>query len=374
MVCPAPPHVEQGRGEGRRFDSGRGLVQFLLWSIAAWSSAAAWGAPDAADESVFPGDHWACRTPEQLGLSREKLDALRDLVGGRGCVVRHGYMAYAWGDQHKSADVASAMKPVISTLMLMAVQDKSIADVDEPLARFEPRLRALNGGKDASITWRHLASQTSGYGLAERPGEAWAYNDFALALYYDTLMDKVYRRPGTAVLRERIAGPLQFEDEVTFEAFGPNDRKGRLADSVRDFARFGLLWLRGGRWGEQQLLDGGLVKTALSTPVSSVLPRTRRKEAAMLPGQRSVGGTRDITPVGPGYYSFNWWTNGKDNQGRRLFVDAPPDAYVASGHGGPHVLCIVPSLDLIVSWNESGIDDHDASPATGGRSATWPPV
>ena len=44
------------------------------------------------------------------------------------------------------------------------------------------------GGKDASITWRHLASQTSGYGLGEAPGKAYAYNDSALALYYDTLM------------------------------------------------------------------------------------------------------------------------------------------------------------------------------------------
>jgi len=45
-------------------------------------------------------------------MSPEKLDALRDLVGGRGCVVRHGFMVYSWGDQSKSSDVASAMKPV----------------------------------------------------------------------------------------------------------------------------------------------------------------------------------------------------------------------------------------------------------------------
>ena len=82
----------------------------------------------------------------------------------------------------------------------------------------------------------------------------------------------------------------------------------------------------------------------------------------MLPGQRSIGGTRDITPVGPGYYTFNWWSNGKDRRGRRLFVEAPPDAYVASGHGGPHMLWVVPSLDLVVSWNDSPIEDHDASP------------
>ncbi|MCX6359367.1 MAG: hypothetical protein NT029_06170 [Armatimonadetes bacterium] len=63
----------------------------------------------AAGATVWPGMGWAWRSAEELGLSRAKLDALRDLVGGRGCVVRGGCMAYAWGDQSRSADVASAV-------------------------------------------------------------------------------------------------------------------------------------------------------------------------------------------------------------------------------------------------------------------------
>src|SRR6266850_193104 len=81
---------------------------------------------------VFPDETWKMRTPEEAGLAREKLDALRDLVGGRGCVVHHGYMVYSWGDQGKSGDVASAMKPVISTLLLMAVQEGKLKSVDDP--------------------------------------------------------------------------------------------------------------------------------------------------------------------------------------------------------------------------------------------------
>jgi len=45
-----------------------------------------------------------------------------------------------------------------------------------------------------------------------------------------------------------------------------------------------------------------------------------------------------------------------------LFFDAPPDTFVASGHGGMRALVIIPSLDLIACWNESVIDDHDKSP------------
>ena len=82
----------------------------------------------------------------------------------------------------------------------------------------------------------------------------------------------------------------------------------------------------------------------------------------MLPKQRTMGGGKNITPVGPGYYSFNWWLNTTNRTGERLFVAAPPDTYVASGHGGRSVLAIVPSLDLIACWNDSRIDDHDKSP------------
>jgi len=320
------------------------------------------GVSRAADQPAYPAADWEQRAPETVGLSADKLRALAELVGGRGCVVRHGYLVYTWGDPAQSGDIASAVKPVISTLLLLAVQQGKLKGVDARVADFEPRLRALNRGKDAGITWRQLASQTSGYGLAEAPGEAYAYNDFALALYYDTLTHQVFRQDGTRVLKEQLGDVLGFQDRYTFEAFGPGDRPGRLAISVRDLARFGLLYLRGGRWEDRQVLTPESVRTALSSSVPAGLPRTRGREADMLPGQRSLGGGKDQTPVGPGYYSFNWWLNRTDKGGRRLAVDAPPDAFVASGHGGQRALWVVPSLDLVVAWNDAKIDDHDASP------------
>ncbi len=310
----------------------------------------------------FPADHWETRTPEQAGLSEEKLRQFRDLVGGRGCVVRHGYMVFSWGDQSKSSDVASAFKPLLSTLLLFAIQDGKLAGVDEPVARFEPGLKSLNGGKDGAMTWRHLASQTSGYGWSEPPGQAYAYNDYALALYYDTLTGKVFGTNGTEILRTRLAEPLQFEDRYTFNAFGPNGRQGRLALSVRDFARFGLLYLRQGRWRDQQLLRPEFAQMVLSSPISPETPLTAGHDADMLPNQRSIGGTKNITRVGPGYYSFNWWLNRTNGLGQRLFVDAPPDTIVASGHGGIRALVLIPGLDLIAAWNDSAIEDHDKSP------------
>ena len=307
---------------------------------------------------IVPGAAWEERRPEAAGLSRAKLEALRDHVGGRGCVVRGGTLVYSWGDVTRSSDVASAVKPVISTLLMMAVQEGKLESVDARVSAVEPRLT----GKNEGITWRQLASQTSGYGLAEAPGAAYSYNDFALALYYDSLTALVLRESGTEALRRRLGSVLGFQDPVSFEAFGPKDRPGRLAISPRDFARFGLLVLRGGKWGDRQVVDPGLTYLSISAPIRAETPRTAGKDGEMIPGQRSLGGTRNITPVGPGYYSFNWWLNGTDDQGRQLFVDGPPDLTAALGHGGRRALWIFPSLDLVVSWNDSPIDDHDRSP------------
>lgn len=333
----------------------------LLAVVAALPVAPGAACTDDAPRPVYPAAEWEKRAPDQLGLSAEKLKALAQLAGGNGCVVRHGYLAFSWGNPASSEDIASAVKPVISTLLLLAVQNRKLASVDAKVSDFEPGLLKLNRGKDAGITWRQLASQTSGYGLGESPGKAYAYNDYAIALYYDTLTRQVYKQDGTGILKEQLGSVLGFEDKYTFEAFGPNNRPGRLAISVRDLARFGLLYLRGGQWNGKQVLKPEMARLALASPIPASLPRTAGKDAEMLPKQRSLGGGKHQTPVGPGVYSFNWWVNRTDMDGNRLFADLPPDTFVASGHGGMRALWVIPSLDLIVAWNDAKIDDHDAS-------------
>ena len=310
---------------------------------------------------AVPGATWTEKTPVEAGLSQEKLAALAELIGGRGCVVRGGSLVYSWGDVSTSADVASAGKPVLSTLLMAAIQEGKLSGPEARVSEVEPRLT----GKNGAITWRHLAYQISGYGLEERPGEAWSYNDYALALYYDTLMGKVHGRPGTEVLRRTLGEPLQFQDPYGFEAFGEKDRPGRLAISVRDFARYGLLILRGGSWGGKQVLAPGLTYLSISAPLSAETPRSSGVDGPMIPEQRTLGGGKSIMNTGPGYTSYTWWTNGIDESRRMLFVDGPGDLVAALGHGGKRALWILPCLDLIVSWNDSAIDDLDRAPGNG---------
>src|SRR6516225_3067629 len=109
-------------------------------SLAALPGRALADAPRDKTALVYPGAAWEARTPEKVGLDRAKLDALAKHVGGRGCVVRHGCLAYTWGDVSKTGDIASVFKPVLTTLLLLSIQEGKLKSVDERVADFEPRL------------------------------------------------------------------------------------------------------------------------------------------------------------------------------------------------------------------------------------------
>jgi hypothetical protein len=60
-----------------------------------------------------------------------------------------------------------------------------------------------------------------------------------------------------------------------------------------------------------------------------------------------------------GSYSWLWWINGIDREGKQHWPDVPTDAYGCFGHGGKRAMVVLPSLDLIVSWNNTRIESRD---------------
>ena len=216
---------------------------------------------------AYPGRQWEVRRAEEAGLAAEKLKAFSDYVGGLGCVVRHGYMVYAWGDASRRMDVASAAKPVYAHFLFKAVEDGRIAGFDEPVCKWEPRLARINAPlahKDAKITWRHMANQVSCYGL-------------------------------------------------------------------------------------------------VTEPLPNSIPRAGDKAAEMIPGQRSIGSQKipDNQTDHMGSYSWLWWINGVDREGKRHWAGAPTDTFGCFGHGGVRAMIVLPSPDLIVSWNDARIDSRE---------------
>ncbi len=314
---------------------------------------------------------WPTITPAEAGLDADKLKAFSDAITGNGVVVRHDKLAYSWGSPNSAVDVASASKPVLVHLTFKAVEAGLISSIDEPVAKWEPRLATLNaelGHKDAKMTWRHLMNQTSGYGLAEEPGAAFAYNDYQTQLFWELLFEKVYACKPDGVT-EKVLRPQLFDligalDKPNYRIRPAPQVTGRLVVSARDFARVGLVYLHGGKWQGKQIIDEKWVKLAINTPLSLSMPRASGKEAEMLPGARSAGGTKN-QEENLGSYGFMWWMNRPDAKGKLLWPDVPTDAYGAVGHGGLKVLIVIPSLDIVVVWNSVNLERREM--CNGGR-------
>lgn len=337
---------------------GKSIVVMALYLITCGISA------NCVPRPAYPAGTWKELVPSEAGLDAEKLREFSQKVGGNGCIVRHGYLVAAWGKYTTRADVASAAKPWYSHFLFKAIEQGKIADIDEPVMNVEGGLASINeklGYKDKKITWRHLANQTACYGVSEPPGEAFVYNDWQMALFIDTLFKGVYGTDyadiDSDLLHPMLTDLIGCEDAPTFNARG--SRPGRLAISPRDFARFGLLYLRRGLWDRKELISPGFARMATTDPLRNSLPRTSGIAAEMLPNQRSLGSEKipDNQTDHDGSYSWLWWVNGVDRYGNRNWPAAPLDAYAALGHGGEDGMAVLPSLDIIVSWNSSGLPD-----------------
>jgi CubicO group peptidase (beta-lactamase class C family) len=107
--------------------------------------------------------------------------------------------------------------------------------------------------------------------------------------------------------------------------------------STRDAARFGLLFLRNGRWGEQQVVPADWVRES----------------------------TASHSTIGPqSGYGYLWWTG--EGAGGFPNVDEGPGTYWASGYGGQNVI-VFPSRNLVVVHRvntDAGHSVDDASIGT----------
>jgi hypothetical protein len=107
-----------------------------------------------------------CPKPEiRVGMDAARLDAFAAALGNRrGCVVKDGYMVYTWGDVTSKFDWASAMKPVMSTMLFFAVHEGKLPGVDALVNPYvEKALGKSLNTKDQTMTFRHLADMVSGY-------------------------------------------------------------------------------------------------------------------------------------------------------------------------------------------------------------------
>lgn len=264
-----------------------------------------------------------------------------------GLILRGGYLVAEWGDTSRVDMTYSVAKSYVATMAGVALDRGLIRDVDDPVALY------VDDGKFASernarITWRHLLRQTSNWDgtLWEKhwsadpqgnqpadaplpdPGAAYAYNDVRVNLLAYALL-LVHRRPLPAVLRDTVMDPIEASRTWQWHGYrnswvtvdglhaqsvsGGGHWGGGVWASSRDHARFGLLHLRRGRWGERQVLS------------------ERWVDEATAPG--------DVNPV----YGYMWWRNA----GGELWPSAPSTSYAALGYG-TNLVWVSPEHDLVV--------------------------
>jgi len=300
---------------------------------------------------VFPGQQWVSKDPAELGLESAKLDSFANSVSGAGIIIKDGYKVKEWGNPAAKFEWASAGKPVITNMLLFAVEEGRLSGVDD---RIVDQGWNLNPS-DTTMTFRHLADMISGYARGEDPGEAWAYNDYAIQLYIKTLVDSVFSdHPdlNSVVTDNYRLGALQFEDGSIFSTRGGNG----MYTSPRDFARIGWVWLNKGNWNGTQILPKSYFDNYMQADVPANLPRTMIAGTDYL-GVGTYGGGSDQTPFGAGIYGFNWWFN--PNQ--QTWPDAPASTFQANGHWNGEVLTVFPSLGMVAAWQDD-VGDPDSFP------------
>jgi CubicO group peptidase (beta-lactamase class C family) len=162
---------------------------------------------------------------------------------------------------------------------------------------------------DGQADMAHFAADR---GLTATPGERFNYSSGTSNIISRVVARAVGPgRPYGAFLRDQLFGPLGMTSATPrFDDAGTWIGSSYVHATARDFARFGLLYLRGGTWDGQQLLPEGWVDYA-RTMVSD-------------------------DPV-DGPYGAHWWGVAGDSRG----------TFRASGYEGQSItLC--PALDLIV--------------------------
>jgi CubicO group peptidase (beta-lactamase class C family) len=306
-------------------------------------------APAVAVAQPVPGADWVQSSPQEAGWSAALMVEARDYAQSIGTasllVVQHGHVVDGLGDPSRRLELHSVRKSLLSALIGIAVGERRI-DLDATLAGLDiddvpPSLTA----EEKQATVRELLESRSGVyhvALYETPGERagrpqrgshkpgtfWYYNNWDFNAL-GTIYEHAAGRSIFAAFLTGIAQPIGMQD------YRPTD--GRYVTgpessipaypfhmSARDLARFGLLYLHGGRWGVRQIVPESWVR-------ESTTPRSE-------------------THIGSGY-AYLWWT-GLEGQGVPV-MGLPPGAFWADGAEGQFVV-VDPADDLVVVHQTDG--------------------
>lgn len=272
-----------------------------------------------------------------------------------GLIIRRGYIVAEFGDVKASDPVYSVAKSFLSTVAAIAVDRKLIGSIDDPVA-----MTVNDGGYalpyNAPITWRHHLVQESewvgsmwgknadfldsaAFGRGRRrareiraPGTFYEYNDVRINRFALSLA-RVFGRGVPEVLKTEIMDPIGASSEWRWVPYNNSTVviNGREVGSVsggtrwgggiwmnsEDLARFGLLALNRGKWGDRQIVSEAWWNEALKPSATANSPD----------------------------YGFLWWLNTRGGT-----ASAPATSFQARGNGS-NTIYVDPENDIVFVWH-----------------------
>lgn len=292
----------------------------------------------------------------------EILGPMKERGKPAGMVVRKGYIVASWGDIERVDMTFSVTKSYLSTIAGLAIDKGLIKSVKDRVAQYVWE-GSFDGPHNSKITWEHLLNQSSDWSgqlfnqfdWADRPpregtiddwknrplhepGTVFKYNDIRVNLLAYSLL-QVWRKPLPQVLKEKIQDPIGASTTwrwfgyknswVTMDGLqvqsvsGGGHFGGGLFIHAKDQARYGLLFLRKGKWKNKQLLSEAWIREAIAPSVPNKT------------------------------YGYLWWNNSD-----QLLKNAPPYLVYAAGYGGNYIIIDYKNdLVVVTRWTNQQIGE-----------------
>jgi CubicO group peptidase (beta-lactamase class C family) len=298
-------------------------------------------------------DGWSISTPAEQGLDPRVVSRAFSEAGELGqirslLIVKNGYLVaeeYFNGQQwDRTNNVASVTKSYLSALVGIALEEGYLTSLDQKMMDYFPEYASPGLDQNKyNITIRQLLQMRAGYPfdstdayyarlmksgnymrfiieehpLVNTPGSEWNYSS-ASAHLLSGILTKAVGMPLVKFATKSLFDPLDI-DIRTWERDPQGYYMGgaEMAYISRDMAKFGVLYLRNGAFGEQQVIPSEWIEESL--------------QAYSLTNYGNLGYFKKIC------YGYLWWS-AKVGKYKVNF---------AWGHGGQFIV-IVPELDMVV--------------------------
>jgi CubicO group peptidase (beta-lactamase class C family) len=341
-------------------------------------------------------DGWSTASADSLGVDPARLTALTRSVrawpelGVHAILIeRSGRLIYEeyfdafderWGTPlgrrsmapDSLHDLRSVTKSVVSALVGIAVRDGAIRSLDQPVIEWFPEYPKLNTPDRRRVTLAHVLGMTSGldwnedvpysdprndeirmtrdpdplrYALSRpftaNPGAEFRYNG-GLTQVMGAVVSRATKTPLGEYARAKLFEPLGITKlEWVGDLAGMPAAASGLRLRPRDLAKFGSLYLHGGRWNGKQIL-----------PADWTTESTRRHFRFAPRTGPDAGGE-----FGYGYF---WWYNCYPAAAGLI------EARTAVGNGQQRIF-VLPGLDMVVTVFAGRYNDFTHGSTLGSR-------